>query len=145
MTKSSFLAVLKNKQLFIEMLAKFMNDEGSLTALQAESDADLMVVRTAVELSLQQNIIVIGEDTDLLVLLIYQEEPYRYSIYLTTECKRTDKKAPKVWDISETKNVLGTYVCNNILTIHAILGCDTTSRIHNTGNGMALQKILNNV
>ena len=144
MTKASFLAVLKN-QLFIEMLAKFMNDEGSVTALQAESDADLMVVRTAVELSLQQNIIVIGEDTDLLVLLIYHAEPERYSIYLTSERKRTDKQAPKVWDIAETKNVLSIDVCNNILTIHAILGCDTTSRIHNTGKGMALQNFLNNV
>ena len=128
MTKSSFLAAFKNKQLFIEMLAKFMNDEGSETALQAESDADLMVVRTAVKLLLQQNIIVIREDTDLLVLLIYHAEPERYSIYLKSERKRTDKKAPKVWDIAETKNVLGTDLCNNILTIHAILGCDTTSR-----------------
>ena len=43
------------------MLVQYMNDEGDVTAIQAESDADLLVVQTAVELSEEHNI-VIAED-----------------------------------------------------------------------------------
>ena len=35
-------------------------------------------------------------------------------------------------------------VSENILAIHAILGCDTTSRIHNIGKGDSLKKFIAN-
>ena len=31
-------------------------------------------------------------------------------------------------------------VCNHILVLHSILGCDTTSRLHGLGKGNALKK-----
>ena len=38
------------------------------------------------------------------------------------------------------KEKLGQDVCNNIFFIHAILGCDTTSRLHGVGKGTSLKK-----
>jgi len=40
------------------------------------------------------------------------------------------------------KEKLGEDVCNNILFIHAILGCDTSSRIHRIGKGASLKTFL---
>ena len=42
------------------------------------------------------------------------------------------------------KEKLGQDVCNNILFIHAILGCDTTSRLHGIGKGTSLKKFCEN-
>ena len=39
------------------------------------------------------------------------------------------------------KSVLGTRVCENILFAHALLGCDTTSRVFGIGKGAALKQL----
>ncbi len=49
------------------------------------------------------------------------------------------KKSPRCWNIQLTRNILGTEVCRNILFAHAILGCDTTSRVYGIGKGLALK------
>ena len=72
MSKESFMSVLQNKQLFNETLVIYMNvREDTLTAIQSDSDADLLIVQTAISCSKDNN--VIGEDTDILVLLIHHE------------------------------------------------------------------------
>ena len=45
-----------------------------------------------------------------------------------------------MWNIKGLKEKLGQDVCNNIFFIHAILGCDTTSRLHGIGKGTSLKK-----
>ena len=45
-----------------------------------------------------------------------------------------------VWDIQAVKRQLGAEVCNHILFLHSILGCDTTSRRHGQGKANALKK-----
>ena len=44
----------------------------------------------------------------------------------------------------ETKRVLGIDICSNIFTLHAISGCDTTSRLHGVGKGECLKKLIEN-
>ena len=46
----------------------------------------------------------------------------------------------QVWDIQAVKRQLEAEVCNHILFLHSILGCDTTSRLHGLGKGNALKK-----
>ncbi len=36
--------------------------------------------------------------------------------------------------------MLGPDICNHILFIHALLGCDTTSRLYGIGKGSSLKK-----
>ena len=43
-------------------------------------------------------------------------------------------------DIKHVKSKLGQETCDAILLIHALLGCDTTSRLYSIGKGVALQK-----
>ena len=80
----------------------------------------------------------IGEDTDLLVLLLY---------HATTDCKnlylRSDKGGkPNVYNIKVLKCVLGDDVCLDILFAHALSGCDTTSRIFGVGKKSVIQQII---
>ena len=41
----------------------------------------------------------------------------------------------------QLKGILGAKVCDNMLFVHALLGCDTTSHIYGLGKGVALQLI----
>ena len=54
---------------------------------------------------------------------------------------KQSSKTKRVWNIKETKNLLGPSVCKNILFVHALLGCDTTSSIYGIGKGVALHEI----
>ena len=49
-------------------------------------------------------------------------------------------KKNRIWDIRVTQSELGADICNNILFIHAILGCDTTSRLYGLGKGLSLKR-----
>ena len=49
-------------------------------------------------------------------------------------------KKNRIWDIKVTQNELGADICSNILFIHAILGCDTTSRRYGLGKGLSLKR-----
>ena len=40
---------------------------------------------------------------------------------------------------------LGDDVCHDLLFLHAILGCDTTSRVHGIGKAAALNKYANSL
>ena len=59
-------------------------------------------------------------------------------MYFTPRPKQKDKVAT-VWNIQDTKNKLGESICSSILFMHAILGCDSTSRIYGLGKGMVLR------
>ena len=40
---------------------------------------------------------------------------------------------------------LGSFICKHILFIHAMLGCDSTSRVFGLGKGVLLKKIRSNL
>ena len=46
-----------------------------------------------------------------------------------------------MWDIKETKILLGPTICQHALFLRAILGCDTVSRVHGLGKGQVLKKL----
>ena len=50
---------------------------------------------------------------------------------------RGTTKKNRIWDIKVTQSELGANICNNI---HAILGCDTTSRLYGLGKGLLLKR-----
>ena len=106
--------------------------------INAPGDADVDIVKFAIRASQHQPTTLIGEDTDLLILLLYYAETNNRGLYF-----RSDKsKVPKVYDISEMKQVLGRDLCSQLLFIHAFTGCDTTSRIFGVGKKSAFQKLV---
>ena len=68
--KDNFLANSKNKQRFFNMLSRFLQ-ENNCPTYHAEGDADVLIVKTAVESARERNTVLAGDDTDLLVLLCF--------------------------------------------------------------------------
>jgi hypothetical protein len=66
-TKEEFLSNQK-KQKFITVLAEFLEKQ-KCRCLRAKGDADLQIARTDIDYSTHHDTSVIGEDTDLLILL----------------------------------------------------------------------------
>jgi hypothetical protein len=134
--KKIFLANNKNKQQFIHLLSAKMNEAGIQTS-HATGDADVLIVLTAVRSSMSRYTVLIGDDTDLLVLLCYHASAMSFPIYFQPRSK--PHREAVSWDIHKLQGHLGADVCQNILFIHAILGCDTTSKLHGFGKGVGLK------
>ena len=136
--KDNFLSNPKNKQRFLLMLSKTLQHVGCVTH-HANGDADLLIVKTAVESARTSTTVLVGDDTDLLVLLCYHASEDGYDLYLRPEPKANARGA-RVWHMKKVKEQLGKEVCRNLLFLHAITGCDTTSRLYGVGKATALKK-----
>ena len=124
MTIEKFLVSKGNKQKFINCLVSYLGTY-DISVVQADNDADTLVVTTAIDAVKTCDVIVIGEDTDILVLLLhYYNLDLPFKIFFTSE-KNTKKR--RIWDICEVKTKLPKESVNCILPIHAFLGCDTVS------------------
>ncbi len=136
--KGDFLSRSCNKQGLINLMTEDLEKKGC-TVINASGDADVDIVKAAVKASEHQPTTLIGEDTDLLILLLYYAGTNNRGLYF-----RSDKsKATKVYNISEMKQVLGSDLCSQLLFIHAFTGCDTTSHIFSVGKQTAFQKLAN--
>ena len=82
--------------------------------------------------------VLVGDDTDLFVLLCYHASLDTCNLLFKPEPPQKTKNI-RVWDIQAVKRQLGAEVCNHILFLHSILGCDTTSCLHGLGKGIALK------
>ena len=71
----------------------------------------------------------VGDDTDLLVLLCFHVKEDSCEVFFKPEIRSGTKKSPRCWYIKYVQMVLGRVVCNNLLFAHAILVCDTTYRV----------------
>ena len=139
MKKTDFLTNLDNKQRFLEMLIIEMN-EAKLQAIFNRLVMRFLIVQTAIRSAVTRPTVVIGEDTDLLILLLHHVNQDCDRIFFTSEQKSRSKGTTKLWDIKHVKSKLGQEICDAILRIHALLGCDTTLRLYSIGKGIALQK-----
>lgn len=141
--KEDFLSNAKNKQKIVYSLSSALKANGH-TCINATQDADLLIVKTAVQHAKLQQTCVVGDDTDLLVLLCHQAESSLFDIYFAPEDKTypSGKKGVRCWNIKGCKEIFGDKLCRHLLFHHAFLGCDTTSRIHGFGKSATI-KLLN--
>ena len=84
---------------------------------------------------------VVHDDTDLLVLLSFHVKEDSCEVFFKPDVRSGTKKSPRCWNIKCVERVLGRAVFNIMLFAHAILGCDTTSRVFSLGKGLALKHI----
>jgi hypothetical protein len=70
-----------------------------------------LIVQAAVTKSDNKEVVVFGEDTDLLVLLCHHAKQNEKAVYFTSD-KHVTTKPQKIWDISNTKSVIGKEMCN---------------------------------
>ena len=103
MKKTDFLTSPDNKQQFLEMLGIEMN-EAKLQAIQSSGDADVLIVQIAIRLAVTRPTVVIGEDTDLLILVLHHVNQDCHRIFFTSEQKLCSKGTTKLWDIKHVKS-----------------------------------------
>ena len=138
--KEHFLAHASNKQRFVDMLSQKL-EAANCHVLQAEGDADVLIAKTAVSIAAENPTTVIGEDTDLLVLLICHADPISHPLYMQSDKKKGKKF--RVWDIHWFQSSLGIELCSLLPFAHVIGGCDTTSHLFGIGKGVPLRKLKN--
>ena len=89
--KDNFLANPKNKQRFINMLSHFLQEDNCPT-YHAEGDADVLIVKTAVESARERNTVLVGDDTDLLVMLCFDTRSDGFDLYFKPEPKANSRR-----------------------------------------------------
>ena len=99
-----------------------------------------MIVQMAVQSAKSTTTVLVGDDTDLVLLCRHADTSARDLFLIPQPNQKSTTR--KIWDIKKMKAVLGPETCAYILFVHAILGCDTTSGIHGIGKGSALKKIM---
>ena len=95
---------------------------------------------TPVASARHKDTVLIGDDTDLLVLLLHHAEMDAHEVFLKSEPKKSAQQK-KIWCIRQSKQLLVPDVCDHTLFIHAILDCDVTSRLFGLGKGLAAKRI----
>jgi hypothetical protein len=138
--KDEFLANKINKQKFLHLLSDNFESHGD-EVLHATADADVLMVGTTIASAASKDTVLVGDDTDLLVLLCSEASDTTYDIFFRPEPKLNSKRLPRCWNIKVVQGILGENMCDNLLFAHAILGCDTTSRVFGFGKPVALKKL----
>lgn len=116
---------MKNKSNFISQHGRYL-EAADFKTLNTMNNADTLIVREALQLSEKgNNVTVVGEDIDLLTLLIALTSPEEDVYFLKPGRKNVDEKILSTTQIQD--NYPG--VIDVILFLHAFSGCDTTSAI----------------
>ena len=106
----------------------------------ADDDADVLIVKKAVEVSQTANMVFIGDDIDPLVLLLYHAKNINsFEIFFHPEPKQFARKTPITVSIHSAVRKRGMELCENILFTHALLGCDTMSSVLGIEKGASLK------
>ena len=134
--KKRFLSRAYNKErlIFVQLRNRGCN------VINVPGDTDVDIVKTAVGSSHQHSTTLIGEDTDLLILLLHyaDTDPDIKDLYF-----RSDKTcATKVHDINRLKAIIGPDIRSQLFFVHAFTGCDSTSRIFSIGKKTAFKKLV---
>ena len=105
------------------------------------ADADLLIVNKAVESSRSMDNVLVGDDTDLLILLCCHAQLDVFDLFFQPEPRANSTKR-RSWNVKSVKEKLGQEICRHILFIYAISGCDGTSRMYGIGKGLPLKKFV---
>ena len=129
--KDEFLSNKQNKQGCIALSQRLQ--QAVCEIHQARGDADVLIVQTALTSTTKQETVLAVDDTNLLVLLIYHAKNVSYHVFFRPETRLANQKGNRCWNIPAMRALLGSVITNNILFLHDILGCDTTSGVYGLG------------
>ena len=135
-----FLSNGANKQRLIKMLIRELRGTG-YGAIQASDDADVLIVQTTLQIAETSATVLIGEDTDLLVLLLQHTPISCHDVFFVPGRTNASTKATKIWHIQRCQVDIGPRLCHNMLFAHAIGGCDTTARLYGIGKNIPLKRL----
>ena len=124
-----YLSLQKNKSAFIKFLSLFLSEVG-VTVQNCENDADCFVVKEALTLATSSEgpVLVVADDTDILVMLLYHWKSSLQDIVLLSE------RSQSAWSISKSQHNIPD-LKDHLLFLHSFSGCDTTSATFSKGKG----------
>ena len=96
--KKYCLVISRNKQKFILMVSEKFQHRGFQT-IHAEGDADSLICQTAVDSASRHTTTLIGDNTDLLVLLCFHVNPNSFNLYFRSEAEQTTNRKPRIRNI----------------------------------------------
>ena len=134
-----FLANRRNKaRLITKLMPK--PESSDVKSSQSPADADYLISNTALTSAnlLDRPVILVGTDTDLLVMLVDKADP-TMDVYM-----QFTNHPPAIYSIHEIQETLHAVVKKYILFAHAATGCDTVSALYNIGKRKALSVLENN-
>jgi len=137
--RDEFLSIGSNKQQLITLIGDQLKEVGC-TVIQAEGDADVDIAKTAVNSTILHSTTLIGEDTDLLMLLLHYCMADGKPLYFRSD--NQSRSNLKVYDINQMKHLLGNKLCTQLLFLHSFTGCDSTSRVYGVGKKSVFQKLV---
>lgn len=127
--KDVFLANKVNKQNFVNALGVSLQENERIKVQHTPDDADTTIVARCMQCLQHSDTILIGDDTDLIVLCLhfYRVNAPTKSLCIYRPSSKTNIDVKKVihqWPIK---------IMENILVIHAASGCDTVSALSGIG------------
>ena len=142
--QEKFLSNEHNKNELIKVLSQKFKDEG-YTCKQAEEDADPLIITTAIEISKTgKNVIVVGQDIDLLVLLNQLGSNQSNLYFLKPATGRSQDVIYSSQSFMFQDLKLDEDNQSIVAFLHCFTGCDTTSAFAGRGKKtsfMSLTKI----
>ncbi len=141
--KQEFLSNVKNRNEFIKILSAKLVEVGC-TVSTTTSDVNIFIAQQAARISDEQMTVVVGEDTTLLVLLCFYTKDENCGLFLRNWKKVKSTKCARLWNITETRNLIGGNKIGLLLFVHAFGGCQSTSHIFGIGEAVIFNKLDNN-
>ena len=136
MSQQEFLGNTANKVRFIALLTSHLEAAG-FEVHHASADADRLIVLTALDVAdTCAASVLVGEDTDLLILLTVLSDPEKDIKMLMPGRKG---HPDKVYSSAALMSALGGMV-DSLLFVHAATGCDTTSAVYRKGKRVPFRK-----
>lgn len=134
-----FLSNEKNKHQFIQLLSRSLRDAGHVVH-NSTSDADTMLVSVALKSASNRQVVVVSDDTDVLLLLVHHWNESLFDIYFKSEMRKSHRTGG-MWEVGAIQQKVGEVIVRHILFLHAWGGCDTTSAVYGQGKTILLKKI----
>lgn len=122
--QEKFLSNENNKARFMSKLIPHLT-YNEIKTKQAHSDADRLIVTTALD-SLSFNVVVVAENNDVLVILIALTPEEKEIYFLKPPKTKTPQKVYSSASLNKIPKCK-----NHVLFLHAFTGCDTTSAFYN--------------
>lgn len=133
-----FLRNKKNKQRFIEVLSKKLKDNDFSVRVIFDNVA-VSMANLAVEYSKTHNVVVVGKQASLIMVLCFYAVLENLSIFYMYE--ETSNKPLQNFKITEMKERLGEVKSKHIMFAYAMGGCPTTSQLHNISKVLLFKKL----
>jgi hypothetical protein len=144
--RSRFLSNPRTKQLLLTAVQAEMDRANNVQTHRGEAaDADADIAKVAVARCKDgADVVVIGEDTDVLVLLLHHywstcRDTDAGDLYYMSEIRSKKTGEHTSWNVPYLCAVLGDRVLEVVLACHAVGGCDTCSGFFGHGKGAVLE------